>query len=161
MKKALFAVLLVSLSAAPAIFAQRPNGAGRQMKYLTMMLDLTPDQQTQLSTVFANAATADKPLFTALRAAQKQFDADKDANPGNLTADANAVSAAQSQLMVNHANTDNQVKAILTAGQYAKYKALHGHGGGGGWGHGHGGPGGPGGQGGPGGPGGPPPTSTQ
>jgi Spy/CpxP family protein refolding chaperone len=146
-RKATLAIFLFSIVTAPAIFAQRPNGAGRQMKYLTTMLDLTPDQQTQLSTVFANAATANKPVFTALRAAQKQFNADKDANTGNLTADANAVSAAQSQLMVNNANTDNQVKAILTPSQYTKYKALHGHGGRGGWGGGR--------------PGGPPPTDNQ
>jgi Spy/CpxP family protein refolding chaperone len=158
-EKILYSILLFSLAAAPAVFAQRPNGAGRQMKYLTTMLDLTPDEQTQLSAVFANAATSNQPLFTSLRAAQKQFDADKDANPGNLSADANAVSAAQSQLMVNNANTDNQVKTILTASQYAKYKALHGRGGDGGWGHGHGGPGRPGGPGGPGGPPPPPPSN--
>jgi Spy/CpxP family protein refolding chaperone len=137
MTKAALAIFLAAMIATPAVFAQRPNMAAQRMKYLTTMLDLTPDEQTQLSTVFTNAATANKPLFDALRAAQKQFNADKDSNPGNLAADAGAVSAAQSQLMVNNANSDNQVKAILTASQYAKYKALYGHGGRG-WGGGYG-----------------------
>jgi Spy/CpxP family protein refolding chaperone len=137
MTKAALAIFLAAMIATPAVFAQRPNMAAQRMKYLTTMLDLTPDEQTQLSTVFTNAATANKPLFDALRAAQKQFNADKDSNPGNLAADAGAVSAARSQLMVNNANSDNQVKAILTASQYAKYKALYGHGGRG-WGGGYG-----------------------
>jgi len=155
MKKAVLTIFLASVIAAPMMFAAGPgdghNGANRvahQIKYLTTMLDLTTDQQAQLTTVFTNANTANQPLFSALRAARKQFQADKDSSAGNLTADADAVSKAQSQLMVNDANTDTQVKGILSASQYGKYQNLHGHGGGGwGGGHGHGGPGGPGGPG--------------
>jgi Spy/CpxP family protein refolding chaperone len=155
MRKAVLTILLASAISAPVMLAQAPansgnghNGANRvarQIKYLTTMLDLSSDQQAQLTTVFTNANAADQPLHQSLRAARQQFEADRQSNPGNLTADADAVSKIQSQLMVNNATTDAQVKGILSAAQYTKYQGLHGRGAGGwGGGRGDGGPGGPG-----------------
>jgi Spy/CpxP family protein refolding chaperone len=157
MRKAVLAIFLASVVATSLFAGGQGNGpdtanmVAHQIKYLTTMLDLTADQQNQLTTAFTNAANTNKPLYVALRAGHKQFDADKESNPGSLGADADAIAKAESQLMVNHANTDRQVKGILSASQYTKYGALHGHGGWRGGHHGHGGPGAPGGPG-PGGP---------
>lgn len=162
MRKAVLATVLLAFAAAPVLVAQSTGAPGghkpniatmvqRQVNHLTLLLDLTPDQQTSLTTLLTNNATANQPLMSSMRAAQKALHTAETNNDSAGIQSASAqIGTTTGQLTASRSTLNAGIAQILTATQLAKYKALgHGGPGRGGRGRGPGGFGGPG----PGGPG--------
>lgn len=115
------------------VFAQPPGGPGgpppdpqtriqNRVTFLTTLLTLTSDQQTQATTIFTNAYTAEQ---SASANAQTAHQALADAIKKNDTAAIDQVSASlgaiSGQLTAINAKADAAFYAILTPDQQAKY----------------------------------------
>lgn len=164
MGKATLAMAVLSLFVAAPLFAQAPgpggpggrgrnggNGVQREVKRLTTLLDLTPGQQTSLTTLLTNNAAANQPLMKSMWAANKALHAAEQNNDSAGIQSASAqIGTITGQLTANRSTLNAGLAGIFTTDQMNKYKLLgHGPGGFGGGFH-RGGPGGPS----PGGPGG-------
>lgn len=89
---------------------------------LTRMLDLTPDQVTQATTIFTNSANTSQTIRTAAaqnRAALRE--AIKANNLAQIDQVANALGISNGQLTAIEAKAEAAFYAILTADQKAKY----------------------------------------
>jgi hypothetical protein len=142
--------LAVMVLAVPAAFCQQrtpPTPAAmvaREVQHLTTLLDLTPGQVTTATMAFTDAATANEPLESMLRADRKQLEADVESGSPNIGADATAIGVVEGQILANRSAAEQTFWKSLMADQQTKFKQL----GRGGFGPGPGGPGGPGGFGG-------------
>jgi hypothetical protein len=146
MKKALFTVLLASVFASPAVFAQGPGNppdpakfVARRVQHLTTLLDLTPGQVQTATTAFTTAATANATLETQLRTAHQTLKADVEGGSGNVATDAAAIGTLEGQILANNAAAEKTFWGSLNSTQQDKLKAM-GPGGFGGHGPGPGGP---------------------
>jgi Spy/CpxP family protein refolding chaperone len=132
MKKAAITFLLAGIFAAPAIFAQGPDGPGggnnvqRRVAFLTERLSLTSAQQTQVTAILnasndANASTsrasmkaAHDVLNTAVQANDSAAMEQAATTIGNLTA----------QSTLARAKDDAAIYKILTPDQRTKYSQM-------------------------------------
>lgn len=137
MKKATLAGLLtLALGWSLLLSAQGPPGppdpakmAQHRVAHLTTMLNLTPDQQSQATALFTNAAQAESPLMQQMRTAHESLRAAAKSN--NTTAidqAATTVGNLTAQMIAIHTKADAAFNALLTADQQAKYAEMESHG---------------------------------
>lgn len=162
MRKAIAAIILLSVFGAPNLGAQSPTGGRgnhepnitamvqRQVKRLTTLLDLTPGQQSPLTDLLIKNASNNQTLFVRMRTANQALRAAETANDSaGIQAESVQIGTISGQLTANRSTLNAGIGQILTPDQLTKYKALGR--GGRGWGFDGGrgpGPGGPDGSGG-------------
>ncbi len=128
MKKALTAFLLTSALATSPLFAQGPgNGRGpgrmvdRRVNMLTTFLSLTPNQQTQATTIFTSAGASAAAVRVTLQSARQSLaNAEKTndtaaidqaaATIGNLTAQLTAAESKANAAFYQTLTPDQQTK---------------------------------------------------
>lgn len=167
MRKAIIAIALLSAFAAPALLAQNSNvgrgqygpGGGnapniaamvqRQIKRLTLVLQLTPGEIPPLTDLLTNNATSNQALFASMRTAEKALHtAETNNDSAGIQTASTQIGTITGQLTANRSTLNAGIAKILTPQQLAIYKALGPAGRGGGFRGGRGGFGGPGGPGG-------------
>ena len=163
MRKALPAIVLFSIFAAPNLFAQNASDwhshqrdtaamVQQRVKRLTTLLDLTPGEQASLTDLLTKNATANQSLMSSMRTAQQALrTAEKNNDSAGVQSASTQIGTIKGQMTANRAALNMGIAAALTPDHLAKYKALRptglggrpgfrGPGGGPGW------PGGPRGQ---------------
>jgi Spy/CpxP family protein refolding chaperone len=131
MKKPLTAFFLAS-AFITSLFAQGPGGrrdpasmVQRRVNFLTTLLSLTSNQQTEATTILTNAAASSAALRTSLRTARQSL---ADAVTRNDTAGIDQASAAignvTAQLTSTEAKSDAAFYQILTPDQQTKFNQL-------------------------------------
>jgi Spy/CpxP family protein refolding chaperone len=137
MKKAtLGALVILALASSLLVWAQGPPGppepakmAQHRVAHLTTMLNLTPDQQSQATTLFTNAAQAEAPLMQQMRAAHASLrSAAKSNNTAAIDQAATTVGNLTAQMIAIHTKADAAFNALLTADQQAKFAEMEFHG---------------------------------
>ncbi len=132
MKKTLTTFLLTSALATQLLFAQGPgnppnpaNMVQRRVSFLTTLLSLTSNQQTQASTIFTNAASSATVARGSLRAARQSL---ADAVAKNDTAAIDQASTTIGNLTAELTSTEAKADAafyqILTPDQQTKLNQL-------------------------------------
>lgn len=113
--------------------------AARRVAMLTRRLSLTADQQTQATTIFTAAATANATTYTSLSSVRQQLnDAVKANNTAAINQAANTIGTLTTTLTASDAKANAAFYAILTPDQQTKFNSSHGPGGFGGAGFGRG-----------------------
>jgi len=103
----------------------RANAVARKVKLLTTLLGLDSAQQTEATTYFTNAATANKPLRTSVQTARQNLQAAVEANNStDITTYAGQIGQLEGQIAANNAMAKAHLYAILNAGQQTKLKDL-------------------------------------
>ena len=132
MKKAAIAFLLAAIFAAPAIFAQGPDGPGgnnvqRRVSFLTDRLSLTSAQQTQVTAIL-NAAGNDANAATSRSSMKAAHDTLNTAVQSNDTAAmeqaATTIGNLTAQSTLARAKTDAAIYKVLTPDQRTKYSQM-------------------------------------
>jgi Spy/CpxP family protein refolding chaperone len=137
MRKAVLAISLLSVFSVPALFAQNQNTAGhrpntaamvqRQVKRLTLLLDLTPGQQTALTDLFTKEAADNQGLFSSMNKARRALStAEKNNDSAGIQAASTEIGALTGQMTLDRSNLNAALKGILTSEQWMKYNALGG-----------------------------------
>jgi len=149
MKKSLFAVAAIAALSVAGLTAQPRNensfhhgggpggGSGatqttdpatlaaRQVSFLTQFLTLTTGQQTQATTIFTAAITANQALDTQETTARTALTtAIKANNTAGITTQATALGNIEAQEISNTAKADAAFYALLTADQKTKLDTL-------------------------------------
>jgi Spy/CpxP family protein refolding chaperone len=115
--------------------------AERRVTMLTRWLELTPDQVTHATTVFANATTASQAVLKGMQANRAELrEAVKANNAAGIEQASSAIGTATTQLTAIEAKAEAAFYLALTADQKAKYDKRGGMGMGMGMGMGGGGP---------------------
>jgi Spy/CpxP family protein refolding chaperone len=140
MRKKILAIGLFSLWAVPAVMAQnqsnqtghqRPNIATmvqQRVSRLTTLLDLTPAQQTSLTTLLTTHATNNQSLFSSMRTARQALStAEKNNDSAGIQSASTQIGNLTAQMTANRATLNAGMAQILTADQMTKYNLL-GHG---------------------------------
>lgn len=100
--------------------------AARQVTFLTQLLTLTTGQQTQATTIFIAAITANQALETQETAARTALvTAVKANNTANITTQANAIGTIAAQRTANTAKADAAFYALLTTDQQTKLDSIN------------------------------------
>jgi Spy/CpxP family protein refolding chaperone len=131
MKKLLTAIFLTSAFITP-LFAQGPGGrrdpasmVQRRVNFLTTLLSLTNNQQTEATTILTNAAASAAAVRTSLRTARQTL---ADAVTRNDTATIDQASTAignlTGQLTSTEAKSDAAFFQMLTPDQQTKFTQL-------------------------------------
>jgi len=96
--------------------------AQRQVEHLSQTLSLTPAQQSQATTIFTSAQTANQAVMSSLRQAHQSLAAAIKSNDSNAIATLSAqIGNLMGQTTANTAKADAAFYAILTPDQQAKY----------------------------------------
>jgi Spy/CpxP family protein refolding chaperone len=129
MKRAAIALLVASVLAAPAIFAQDGPGGGnnvqRRVSFLTDRLSLSSAQQTQVTAILSagdsNAATS----RASMKAAHDSLNAAVQANdPAAMEQAATTIGNLTAQSTLARAKTDAAIYKVLTPDQRSKYSQM-------------------------------------
>lgn len=140
MRKTILAIGLISLWAVPVVAQstqtghQRPSVATmvqRRVSRLTTLLDLTPAQQTSLTTLFTTNATSSQGFFSSMRSARQALStAEKNNDSAGIQSASTQIGNLTAQITASRATLNAGVAQILTADQMTKYNLLghHGHG---------------------------------
>ncbi len=133
MKKATIAFLLAAIFAAPAIFAQGPDGPGggnnvqRRVAFLTDRLSLTSGQQAQVTAIL-NVAGNDANAATSRASMKAAHDTLNTAAQSNDTAAmeqaATTIGNLTAQSTLARAKTDAAIYKVLTPDQRTKYAQM-------------------------------------
>ena len=100
--------------------------AARQVTFLTQLLTLTTGQQTQATTLFTTAITADQALATQETTARTALlTAIKANNTAGIGTQAAAIATIDGQRIANSAKADAAFYALLTADQKTKLDSLN------------------------------------
>lgn len=100
-----------------------------RVKFLTTILSLNAAQQQQATTIFTNAANAQKSVHENMRDARKALDtAVKNNDSGAIDQAASQIGTLTGQLLAIRSKADAAFTQILTPDQQAKEGALHGRG---------------------------------
>jgi Spy/CpxP family protein refolding chaperone len=103
--------------------------AARQVSFLTTLLTLTTGQQTQATTIFTAAITANQALDTQETTARTALTtAIKANNTAGITTQATALGNLHAQEISNTAKADAAFYALLTADQKTKLDSVSGDG---------------------------------
>jgi LTXXQ motif family protein len=137
MRRTILAMVALPLFVAVPMFAQngggvrsghQPNVANmvqRQVNHLTTLLDLTPGQQTQLTSLLTNNFNTNQPLrqseFKAERALRT---AENNNNSTGIQAAHQQLATIDGQIAANRAAFNTALAGVLTPDQMTKYKAL-------------------------------------
>ncbi|HEV7515563.1 MAG TPA: Spy/CpxP family protein refolding chaperone [Thermoanaerobaculia bacterium] len=105
----------------------RHGGGGRLIRHIVKQLDLTPDQISQVKTIFANHKTELQTELKALQAKKtQQFDAihADTLDEAAVRTAATATGQAEADLAVTRARIFGEVRQVLTPEQQAKLKEM-------------------------------------
>lgn len=107
-----------------------PNRMANRLDKLATLLNLTPDQKTQIGGILQNSFTEAKPLMTQMRDNRQAIEQlVKSGNAANFDQQiqplANTQASLTSQLTVIHAKAMAQVWNLLNADQRTKADQLH------------------------------------
>jgi hypothetical protein len=84
-------------------------------------LNLTPDQQTQVRSIFSNSWATARPLIQQLRDAEKALGDSLLASPtADVSAQVTTINGLRAQLLQNRTQTTSQVLAMLSPDQLSK-----------------------------------------
>lgn len=128
-------LLALALAAVPFLSAQTSSATHtppspatmvqHRVSYLTTLLSLTPEQQTQATTIFTNAASSASSLHTQMKTARQNLEA---AIQKNDTASISQISATIGSLTTQMTQAEATAKAAfyqtLTADQQTKLTQL-------------------------------------
>ena len=142
MKKAIMALMVLGGFATAVLFAQNSGAAAnpgngtppnpsniaqRQIQRLTTLLDLTPDQVTQATTIFTNAASNSAGIFSNLRSERQALHTAVQNNDSNgISQDSTAIGTLTGQLTGIAASAQAAFYQILTPTQQTKLNSLRG-----------------------------------
>jgi Spy/CpxP family protein refolding chaperone len=140
--KGVTSFLLVSAFSAGVLFAQGPGSSGgtrnppnpanmvqRKVQRLSRALELTPDQQTQATTIFTNAANTESTVFGSLKTERDNLKTAVQNNDLNtINQVANQIGNLTAQLTTAEATAEAQFYHILTPDQQSKLSQGHGFG---------------------------------
>jgi len=138
MKKAVIALVLGCVFAAPALFAQTdttpaaPSGSTRaaqmvqhRVDYLTIVLSLTAAQQTQVTSILTSAATSQSTVAAGIKTARTNLqNAIHSNDAAAMEQAANSISTLIGQKMLAHAKTEAAIYQALTHEQQTKMSQL-------------------------------------
>ncbi|MDE3166054.1 MAG: hypothetical protein KGN36_09625 [Acidobacteriota bacterium] len=100
--------------------------AARQVAFLNQLLTLSTGQQTQATTFFTAAITANQALRTAEATAQTALAADVKANnTADIATQATALGNIEAQRVANTAKADAAFYSLLTADQQTKLNSIN------------------------------------
>lgn len=150
MKKTLITLVLTSVFAAPALFAQAtgttPGGSTRaanmiqhRVNYLTTVLSLSSAQQTQVTNILTSAAANRSTVHASMKTAHTNLqNAIHSNDAAGMEQAANSIGAVVAQAALARAKTAAAIYQVLTPDQQAKMSQLEseGHHGGRGFGRG-------------------------
>lgn len=103
--------------------------AARELAFMTQMLSLTPDQQSQAKTIFTKAASSESGVRASMHAAHQALQtAIENNDTAAISVAAEKIGQLTTQQITAHATAEAAFRAILTADQVAKLKTLHGFG---------------------------------
>jgi hypothetical protein len=139
MKKSALGALAIFALVVPSVFAAPPTIAQMVMQrvdHLTLLLSLSPMQQTQATGFFTTELTANQPLEAKLRTDRQALEADVKANApqSKLASDADAVGSDEGSILGNSSFAEAQFLSILSPTDQMKYEKLGRRGFGGGFG---------------------------
>ena len=96
-------------------------GGGPLLGVPLKALNLTPDQQTQAHSIFANSFATARPLMQQLRDAQKALGDTLVATPtADVSGQVAAINGLRGQLLQNRTQTTQQILAMLNPDQLTK-----------------------------------------
>src|ERR1035438_9708877 len=99
--------------------------AQHRVQFLTTLLSLTADQQTQATTIFTNAATANATIHTSLKTAHTSLQtAIQNNDTATIDQTATAIGNLEGQSTATQAKADAAFYSILTADQKTKLGEL-------------------------------------
>lgn len=137
MKKTIATFLLAAAFAATLVFAQAPGNPANppnpgamvqhRIARLTALLNLTPDQQQQATTIFTNAATSSRDLRMNMRTARQTMHTAVQNNDTNtINQSSTAIGNLTAQLTQTRATAQAAFYHLLTPDQQTKLNAFSG-----------------------------------
>lgn len=129
MKRSITKFLIISAFATSFVFAQNtytgPNPANmaqRRVKFLTTLLTLTTNQQSQAVTIFTNAASANQTTAASMKTARQSLQTAIQGNDaGSLSQIANTIGTLTAQTTLTNAQAELALYQILTPAQQTQY----------------------------------------
>jgi len=136
-KKISTSILLTGALAATMLFAQSPTGGPnsaqpnsaqrvqRHVSRLTMVLNLSSDQQRQATTIFSNAAASNAAVRANMKTARQNLAAAVKTNDTSaITQSSNTIGNLTSQMVTTNAEARAAFLKLLTPDQAAKYEQV-------------------------------------
>ena len=129
--------LLAITFAASLMFARPTTGTGpnpakmaqRRVKFLTTLLSLNTQQQTQAVTIFDDQYTANATVHSSLRADRKNLKtAIQSNNQSVMSQDATQIGTLTAQITLNDAQASARFYQILTTAQQMQWAQFHANG---------------------------------
>jgi len=120
-------VLISTIASAQQPRRMRPDGPPPPPPRLDEVLNLTPDQQTQIEALHQSQRATVEPLFEARRAEDEKLRAMLDSpnpDPTALGKQLIAVHAIEQQLKASHDAMDQRISALLTADQRVRFEVM-------------------------------------
>ena len=129
MKRAAMALLIASIFAVPALFAQDGPGGGnnvqRRVSFLADRLSLTSAQQTQVTAILGAGDSNSATSRASMKAAHDSLNAAAQANDSAaMEQAATTIGNLTAQSALARAKTDAAIYKVLTPDQRAKYSQM-------------------------------------